>query len=127
MQPDESYSAGETLIATVAAGDPWLSAPLVTLERQEAGGFEPVIRKNGRALDSDGYHFELLLAADPPYEAQAAPTTRTFEWTIVMPTLRGAPSTDTPLDGTYRLRITGEIDTNSPYELTTDPFSITPI
>lgn len=126
QQPNPGYASGELVEAVVHGGDPWLLAPIVTLERQaEDGSFGAVLRKNQTAVRSDGYEFSLHLAVDPSYDDVAGPVERTFAWTVRFPTVRGAATTTAPLTGgTYRLRVDGHTDPDTPYSLTTDPFTV---
>ncbi len=94
---------------TFAGGDPWLGAPLVTLEsRQADGSFVPVTGPGGRVVDSDGYEMTLSLSPDPPYRNRRAPV-RTFAWTVRLPMSRtygGGPDLS---DGAFRLVARGRL------------------
>lgn len=126
VQPNAKYTTPDELIeVTIFGGDPWLLAPTATVELQNPEGtFEPLRRKNGSAVSTDGYELETRLEVTPTYEDTKGPVARTFAWTFLLPTRRGAPTTTPALDGNYRLRITGLVDYDTPYDLTTDPFSV---
>lgn len=124
--PAAAYTTGEVVRVSFAGGDAWLLAPLVRVEQlQEDGSFAPLLRKNGLPLDSDGYEMTLSLSMTPGVEDDPGPVARTFEWTVELPTLRGAPTTTAPLTGaTWRLSITGLIAGAEPYTLLTEPFTV---
>ncbi len=121
-QPKDTPASG-TVTAVVHGGDPWLLAPTVTL-LTEAG--EPVLRKNGTPVSSDGYEFELELDVTPAYGDVKSPVTRTFAWTVRMPASRGAETTSPSLvGGKWRLEIRGETAPGVPFKLLTDVFAVT--
>lgn len=88
LDPAVAAQADGVLEMTFSGGDPWLGAPVVTLERQAAGGgWEAVATADGRPVDSDGEVMTLRLAPDPPYIDRRA-TVRTFSWTVRLPVTR---------------------------------------
>ncbi len=131
VQPVVEAAPGDLIVTSILGGDPWFLPPRIELERLNADGeFEPLLRKNGSILSSDGYEFETKLGTTPSYEEQLDPTARDFEWSFIFSTRRPAPTTTQDLaGGSYRFRITGQINldgsTIETYELHTDPFSLT--
>ncbi|MFT5431519.1 MAG: neutral ceramidase [Myxococcota bacterium] len=125
-QPEANYSPGDQVQVTFYGSDPWTLAPHVILEEQaEDGSFAPVLRKSTRPVSTDGYEFELSLTTSPTYDENIGPVDRTFSWTVVFPTRRGAPSTSPVVDGgPYRLTITGTRADSTEFSLSTDPFSV---
>jgi len=104
---DVPGTAGLTDVVTfvVQGGDPWLGLPVATLEQDTGGGFEPVLRPNGTAVDSNGYEFWIDLQTDPPYD-EVMPAIRTFSWTYNFPVSHRVPSSVTDLSGSFRFRVT---------------------
>jgi len=92
-----------------ALGDPWLGAPLVTLERQATpgGDFEPALLGNGATIHSDDYSIALELVVDPPY-TQSAPA-RVFQWVASLPITRPHGGGPALAGGTFRLVAEGRV------------------
>jgi len=90
----------------VNGSDPWLGAPVATLERDRGDGtFEPVLSGNGEPIDSTGYDFWIDLTPTPPYAETVRAPERTFSYRIHFPiTRRAADATPLPA-GAYRFRV----------------------
>ncbi len=95
-----SYSDTDLVIFTVNGADPWLGAPIATLED---GAGSPVLRPNGRPVSSDGTGFWVDLLPDPPY-AEAS-SERAYRWTFNMPIARHTVGAWPTLSGDYQLRV----------------------
>jgi len=108
----------DRIVATVAGEDPWLGAPVATL--QHADG-TPVLRADGTPLTSDHPVFEVHLEVDPPWTTPA--TARTFRWTFEVAAQHPVQGAMPSLAGDYRLEVrSGSGDLIA----TTDPFTVTP-
>ncbi|MCB9761649.1 MAG: neutral/alkaline non-lysosomal ceramidase N-terminal domain-containing protein [Alphaproteobacteria bacterium] len=112
----------EVVTFTFAGADPWLGAPLATLET-EAG--EPVLRPNGVPIDSDDLRFRWDLSPDPAYDDVDAPTARTFAWTLTMPVQHTIPGNLALDPGLYRLRVSAPTDSGA-VEVVSELFEVTP-
>lgn len=96
----------DTLTFTVQGTDPWLGAPVATLEHDEGGGtFAAVMRGNGKAIDSTSYDFWIDLTVTPSYDEALPATERAFEWTFHFPISRRAGSNVPALGGAHRFAI----------------------
>lgn len=93
---------GDVLSLTVNGGDPWLGPPQATLERADGS---PVLRPNGAPLTVADYEWHLQLQPSPAYADAAAPTARTFAWTLSMPVQRSTPGWLALDEGDYRVRV----------------------
>lgn len=100
-----SASATDTLTFTVRGADPWIGAPVATLEEDVGGTFEPVVRPNGRSVDSTSYDFWADLVVSPTYEEAIRSEERTFDWTFHFPVSRRA-GVGEELSGDYRFAVT---------------------
>ena len=115
-------------------GDPAVDFPRVVLERQADGGGEwtPVTTRAGREVNSDMHDMLLVWQADPLYP-HTDPQTHTWwvGWQAVghVHDRLGVP------EGTYRFHVTGMSAEGgaetwpwpaSAYEVTSDPFVVTP-
>lgn len=98
-------TATDVISFTVHGRDPWLGTPVATLEHDGGSGFAPVLRRNGRGVDSDSYDFWVDLATDPTYADALRSEARTFLWTFHFPVARRAGSTLPPLAGPHRFRV----------------------
>lgn len=91
---------------TVNGSDPWLGAPVATLEHDPGdGAFVPVDRSNGTVVDSRSYDLWLEMTPDPPYVDDVREAERTFAWRFHFPVARRARSAIPPLEGAYRFRV----------------------
>jgi len=97
-----SYKQTDSVVFAVAGGDPWLGAPLATL--QTAAG-AAVKRKGGLPVTSDGYAFQVKLAPEPSYKKDIKAKSRTFTWTFTMPVRHKVPGGMPELKGKYRLSV----------------------
>ncbi len=118
IDANTGYGPDEIVSVTVNGTDPWLGAPVATL--QSADG-TPISRPGGQPVTSEGYAFWLDLVPDPAYDDAAHPTTRTFAWTVSMPVTR-------PVDGAlpagdYRLSIAIPTQ-DGPVTVTSADFSV---
>jgi hypothetical protein len=102
---DVAATAGPSDVVklTVLGSDPWLGVPIATLEKDNGGSFEPVLKTNGTVVQSDAYEFWVDLAVDPPYDQDASE--RSFSWAIHFPVARRAGSNVPTLSGNYRLSV----------------------
>jgi len=118
-----TVSTTDVVTFTVEGSDPWLGNPVATLERENMDGtFSPVVRGNGRTVDSNSYDFWLDLTTDPTYE-ESIRSDRTFHWQISFPVSVRAASSIPPLAGNHRFSVrvpatTGEMT------VTTGVFSV---
>lgn len=100
-----SVTGTDVVTMTVNGSDPWLGTPTATLERDNAGTFEPVLRASGRPVDSTSYDFWIDLDPMPPY-VEGEREDRTFAWTISFPIARRTSTDIPPLEGgTFRLSV----------------------
>lgn len=116
-----SYTATEVLEFTVAGSDPWLGTPVATLET--AAG-EAVMRKNGAALNSDGYAFYLTLEQTPEYKTDPKAATRRFAWRVSLPLQHKVPGTLPLLRGSYRLRVDLPKEGGKTETVRSEPFEV---
>lgn len=98
-------TATDVVTFTVRGADPWLGAPVATLEHDPGGGFEPVTRSNGTVVDSRSYDLWVDLTTEPTYEAQIRADERAFEWEFHFPVAQRAASGIPALSGDYRFRV----------------------
>ncbi|MCA9664866.1 MAG: neutral/alkaline non-lysosomal ceramidase N-terminal domain-containing protein [Myxococcales bacterium] len=117
-----TYKANEVVSWTVGGADPWLGAPLATLET-EAG--QPVARPSGAPLDSDGYAFYVDLAMTPKYEDDPKASARQFAWTINFPLQHTVPGWLPQLRGRYRLKVELSKPDGSKQTVTSQVFEVT--
>lgn len=118
-------TASDVVTFTVQGSDPWLGAPLVTLERDDGTGtFAPVTRPNGEPVDSTGYDFWVDLATDPPYSAAERADERAFWWTFHFAIGRRAGS-PLALSGAHRFRVRIP-SVGREQEITTGTFTVSP-
>ncbi|MBN8610092.1 MAG: neutral/alkaline non-lysosomal ceramidase N-terminal domain-containing protein [Deltaproteobacteria bacterium] len=108
----------------VNGSDPWLGLPTATLQRDDGTGtFEPVLRGNGRPLDSRGVDFWIDLATTPTYAETERADARTFAYRIHFPvSRRGSEGAPLPA-GDYRLRISVPTELGTT-EVTSGTFTI---
>jgi len=116
-QPLAKAVATDMIVATVAGLDPWLGAPVATLQAADGS---PVLRANGQSYTSDDPLFRVVLSVDPPYTTTA--TERSFQWTFSMPAQHPVVGAGPALDGDYQLSIKLPDGTI----VVTDPFTVTP-
>jgi len=117
VQPAADLGAADMVEVTVAGLDPWLGAPVATL--QQADG-TPVLRPNGLPWSSDDPLFRVSLSVDPPYGTDASE--RAFHWAMSFPAQHPVVGAGPALDGSYRLAVALPDGT----EVLTDPFTVTP-
>lgn len=92
----------DTVILEVAGTDPWLGAPLATLQHDDGS---PVLRSGGQPMDSDGLGFRVVLTPEPGYGEDPTASSRTFRWIFEMP-VRHRQDVGLPeLDGAYRIQV----------------------
>jgi hypothetical protein len=78
-----SYAINEVVSFTVRGSDPWLGAPIATL--QDGSGKE-ILLGNGKPVHSNGYAFWVDLVPTPSYKDMKSAPMREFAWTFSMPT-----------------------------------------
>ncbi|MEQ8461675.1 MAG: neutral/alkaline non-lysosomal ceramidase N-terminal domain-containing protein [Sandaracinaceae bacterium] len=110
----------ELVTFTVAGGDPWLGAPVATLERADG---TPVTRANARPFDSRSYDIWADLRPEPSYAEVERADSRTFAWTFNMPARRRAGSS-VSLAGDYRFRVSIPTAAGESMEVTTGTFTV---
>ncbi len=101
-------------------GDPGLGTPDVFLEREEGGGFVPVMASPLRKL-SGGPDLVLRYDASPTFLEDATATHRTHRWTAEWETLPDTPA------GRYRLVAKGRAKLSGaeqPYEVASNAFTL---
>jgi len=114
------YAPTDEVVFTVSGTDPWLGAPIATLETSDG---DPVLRANGLQVDSDGQGFYVDLATDPTYAEDLDATTRAFHWIFHLPAQHKVPGALPSLsDGSYQIRVT--LPTEPPTEVVSGAFSI---
>jgi hypothetical protein len=101
-----AVSSIDVVTFSVLGGDPWLGTPVAVLEKQTAGSFEPVLRRTGQPVDSDGYELWVELVTHPTYEEKMPAIEREFLWTFHFPASHRVPASFEPLEGTYRFAVT---------------------
>jgi hypothetical protein len=100
-----AVSATDVVTFTVQGADPWLGNPVAILEAEGTdGSFSPVVRENGRQVDSQSYDFWIDLTTDPTYET-AIRSDRTFYWQFSFPVSIRASSAIPPLSGNHRFSL----------------------
>lgn len=113
-------------------GDPGVDDPIVTLERQVGGNWEPVTTPNGRTI-TDSRHDILKVWTPTPLAPAEALQEHTW-WAVWQAVDHTRDRTGLPL-GTYRLKVDGQTYggtattwpwDSSPYSLTSDPFEVVP-
>ncbi len=98
-----NYARTDVVSFTVRGNDPWLGAPVATLERENG---QPLRRSNGTPVDSDDYGFWVDLVPEPSYRSAPTVELRTFLWTFSMPASQAVPDVLPDLaGGRYRLRV----------------------
>ncbi|MFT4976132.1 MAG: neutral ceramidase [Myxococcota bacterium] len=114
-------------------GDPGVDFPTVVLERQsDSGSWEAVTGRSGRPITSDGHDMLMLWQATPLY-----PYTDEQEhiWWAGWQAVGHIHDRPGVAEGTYRLHVYGQTYTGGAtswpwpveeYELTSDPFVVTP-
>ncbi len=113
-------------------GDPGVDLPMVVLEREEAGAWEEVTTAAGRTLTSDMHDMLLVWHPDPlyPYE-----DTQSHTWWVGWQPVGHVFDRAGVPEGSYRFHVYGQRYTGGaqtwpwptePYELTSDPFTVTP-
>ena len=117
--PAPKVAGTDMVTVTVAGTDPWLGAPIATL--QSADG-TPVLRGNGQAWTSDDPLFRVHLAVDPPYTYAQEPTARSFFWTFSFPAAHPVVGAGPTLSGSYRLEVAFPDGTTT----ATDAFTVSP-
>lgn len=126
-EPAEQVGAGDLITWTFSGGDPWAGNPVVFLERQVEGGFEPV-KVGAVPVTSDGYAITLSLVPEPGYREEAA--ARTYRWTASLPAVRPFGGGPALRGGTFRLVARGQAAVPGggveAYELTSGPFGVAP-
>ena len=127
VQTDVAATAtsADVVTFTIAGTDPWLGAPVATLEADDAGTFVPVMRANGTHLTSDGYDFWIDLAVSPTYKAEPNAAERTFSWTFNFPVKRRAAGATAPvLSGDYRFTVSIPTEDGDAMTATTGTFTV---
>jgi Neutral/alkaline non-lysosomal ceramidase, N-terminal len=121
-QVKASYSATETVVFSVAGGDPWLGAPVATLQTPDGS---PVQRASGSPVESDGYAFYVDLVPTPSYKDDLKAKSRQFAWSFSMPARHkfdiGLPT----LKGKYRLQVKLPTTNGSSKLITSSAFAVT--
>ncbi len=117
VEPPVSVGPTDTITVTVAGLDPWLGAPVATL--QTAAG-DPVLRGAGMPFTSDDPLFRVSLSMDPPYSG-ALPE-RGYHWSFEFPVQHPVVGAGPELDGDYRLSVA--LPDGS--EVVTAPFTVVP-
>lgn len=111
-------------------GDPGVDEPLITLEREVGGSWEPVTTPSGRVI-TDSHHDILKGYTPDPLEPVDALQDH-YWWAVWQAVDHTADRTGLPL-GTYRLHVQGQSFGGSaetwpwdaiPYELTSEPFEV---
>lgn len=77
-----SVGPTDTVVFEVAGSDPWLGAPIATLQRADGS---PVLRPSGLPVDSDGLAFAVRLVPEPSYVDAPSASSRTFRWIFELP------------------------------------------
>lgn len=111
---------------TLLGGDPWLGTPVAVLEKQGGASFQPVLRRTGQQVDSDGYELWVDLATHPTYEERMPAAEREFIWTFHFPVSHRTPASFDSLEGTYRFAVTLPTDAAGGTQLAhTGTFTVT--
>jgi hypothetical protein len=97
-----SYGPTDVVTFTVAGGDPWLGAPVATL--QTADG-EVMTWRGGAPVDSNSYAFYVDLIPTPSYKDEPAANSRQFAWRFSMPVRHKHDIGLPELAGSYRLSV----------------------
>jgi hypothetical protein len=97
-----SYGQTDVVTFTVAGGDPWLGAPVATL--QTADG-TVVTWRGGAPVDSSSYAFYVDLTPSPSYKDEPAASSRQFAWRFSMPVRHKHDIGLPDLAGSYRLSV----------------------
>ena len=121
-QVKPSYTQTETVVFSVAGTDPWLGAPVATL--QTASG-EPVCRRGGAPLNSDGYSFFVDLTPTPSYKDDGKATSRRFGGRVSLPVRHKVDLGLPALKGKYRLQVEIPDASGGVKTVTSDPFAVT--
>lgn len=121
-QPDAAYARGGVATFSVQGNEPFLGAPISTLEVDAGAGFVPVNRPGGTPMTSDGYGFWVDIAQEPSWDDTIEHTARVFTWTFNLPLDRRG--THLPA-GTYRFSASIPQDGADPLVVTSEPFTVT--
>lgn len=97
-----SVTAADIVSFTVQGSDPWLGAPVATLEADDG---TPILRTNGTVVDSRSYDVWADLAVAPSYVDMERASSRTFSWTFHFPVSRRSESAIPALSGPYHFRV----------------------
>jgi hypothetical protein len=120
-------SKTDVVTFTVLGTDPWFGNPIAVLEKEVNGSFEPVLRKTGEPVDSDGYELWLELTTNPTYADEMPASEREFAWAFHFPVSHRVPAGFEPLDGSYRFAVTIPTDANGGTQVThTGSFAVVP-
>jgi hypothetical protein len=92
----------DTLTFEVAGNDPWLGAPLATLQNEDG---TPVLRAGGLPVDSDGQAFSVRLVPEPSYRDAPDASSRTFRWVFEMPVRHRTDVKIPDLVGNYQIEV----------------------
>ncbi len=92
----------DEVVFVVAGHDPWLGAPLATLEHADGS---PVLRPGGLPVTSDGQAFWLELTTDPTYADALEAPSRAFHWHFHVPVTHAVERAVPELSGSYRIRV----------------------
>lgn len=128
VQTDVPATASHTDVVTftVLGSDPWLGSPIAVLEKQTGSGFEPVLRRNGTEVDSEGYELWVSLAVNPSYADVMPAPEREFAWTFHFPVRHKVPASFGELEGTYRFRVKIPVVSGEPVVVETGAFEVQP-
>lgn len=118
---EPSYGLDEVVVFAVRGSDPWLGAPVATL--QTASG-EPVLRSSGAPITSDDLAFWVDLEPVPGYREEA--TERSFDWRFSLPVTHEVPSGLPELSGTYRLVVSVPLADGTAAEVISSDFEVSP-
>ncbi len=116
-----TYQADQVVAFEVSGSDPWLGAPIATL--QTATG-EAVLRSSGAPITSDDLAFWVDLTPNPGYRQEA--TQRSFGWRFSMPVTHEVPSGLPELSGTYRLAVSVPLADGTAAEVISSAFEVVP-
>lgn len=100
VQPPATVAPTDTVEVVVAGNDPWLGAPIATLETADG---TPVLRPSGGPWTSDGPMFRVGLAMDPPYDGPLPE--RAYHWSFSMPVQHPVEGAGPVLEGAFRLSV----------------------
>lgn len=109
----------DTVHLAVAGGDPWLGAPVATLETADG---TPVTDGSGRALSSDGPAFWMELEPIPGYREAPDAAARRFVWHIYLPVTHAVPLVE--LSGDLRVRVELPVEDGTTAEVISGTFTV---